>query len=383
MPRDIGGLVGADETLHHQSVDTFARVGTTDVNWTEKIWTALSRVDGSLQVSFGVGKYPNRNVLDAFVGVSRGVEQWAIRGSRELGTAPDLVAIGPIRYDVIEPLSRVRLQLDRNDVVPLSFDLEFHSRLPAFFEERDVQYDQFRQTSNIIRFHQAGTATGCITFEGEQIDVDPTSWFASRDRSWGVRELVGIPPPDLQPSHQAFGTRFQFHWFTSQLQRPDGSWYELHYHLRQTEAGYVHFSAYLNEADGTQVRVTELVPTYRYRAGNRDFLGGAVVLRLEDGTKRTLEVDPVGDSGFHLHAGGYWPWNGSVFGSWRGEDHLEGEYLADASTVPPQAASALGWQVRDRPVTVREGDAVGFGFLESICFGDWPDIEFVEVHDGS
>ena len=33
--RDIGPLLGADETLHHQTVDTFAVVSESDYAWTE------------------------------------------------------------------------------------------------------------------------------------------------------------------------------------------------------------------------------------------------------------------------------------------------------------------------------------------------------------
>jgi hypothetical protein len=47
--RDIGPLRGADEGLNHQIVDTFATVGGSDLSWTEKIWTSIARVDGTLQ----------------------------------------------------------------------------------------------------------------------------------------------------------------------------------------------------------------------------------------------------------------------------------------------------------------------------------------------
>ena len=76
-------LVAADETFNHQIVDTFATVGQADRSWTEKLWAAASACDGSLQVDFGMGKYTNRGVLDAYAGVSRGREQWTVRASRQ------------------------------------------------------------------------------------------------------------------------------------------------------------------------------------------------------------------------------------------------------------------------------------------------------------
>ncbi len=36
--RDIGPLLGADEGLNHQIVDTFATISESDYAWTEKVW---------------------------------------------------------------------------------------------------------------------------------------------------------------------------------------------------------------------------------------------------------------------------------------------------------------------------------------------------------
>jgi hypothetical protein len=86
--KDIGPLLGADEGLNHQIVDTFATLSQTDMAWTEKIWASIAKTDGSLQLDFGLGKYQNRGIIDGFGGVSRGREQWTVRGSRELASAP-------------------------------------------------------------------------------------------------------------------------------------------------------------------------------------------------------------------------------------------------------------------------------------------------------
>ena len=81
----LGPLIPADESFHHQITDTFATVAQSDRSWTEKVCAMACARDGSLQLAFGMGKYPNRNVMDAYAGVSRGVEQWTVRASRELG----------------------------------------------------------------------------------------------------------------------------------------------------------------------------------------------------------------------------------------------------------------------------------------------------------
>ena len=81
-PAMEGPLVGADEWFGHQIVETHARVLHADRSWTEKVCAMAAARDGSLQVAFGVGKYANRNVFDGYAGVSRGREQWTVRGQR-------------------------------------------------------------------------------------------------------------------------------------------------------------------------------------------------------------------------------------------------------------------------------------------------------------
>ena len=111
MAGSIGPLVAVDEHVNHQIVDTHASVLHADLSWTEKVCGAVFARDGSLAVGFGFGKYANRNVVDDYGGVSRGVEQWTVRASRALDAAPDTIDAAPLHYEVLEPLQRVRVAL--------------------------------------------------------------------------------------------------------------------------------------------------------------------------------------------------------------------------------------------------------------------------------
>jgi hypothetical protein len=71
MSQSIGPLLPSDEGFNHQIVDTFAAVSQSDYSWTEKVCGMAAARDGSLQLAFGFGKYTNRNVVDAYAGVSR------------------------------------------------------------------------------------------------------------------------------------------------------------------------------------------------------------------------------------------------------------------------------------------------------------------------
>jgi hypothetical protein len=118
--KDIGPLVGADEGLNHQIIDTFATLSESDLTWTEKIWGSIAKLDASMQVDCGLGKYQNRGIIDGFGGVSRGREQWTVRASRELRSAPEELAIGPVRYEIVEPLEQVRFVLVTSATSPRS-----------------------------------------------------------------------------------------------------------------------------------------------------------------------------------------------------------------------------------------------------------------------
>src|ERR1041385_4509569 len=139
MLQSIGKLLKLDERLNHQLAETFATLGEADLSWTEKIWTTIPKKDGSLQIDFGLGRYHNRNVMDGFGGISRGSEQWTVRRGRELSPDPEPTSVGPLRYEIVEPLEKVRFQLGKNDILPLEFDVVFEKTMPAFFEDRHRQ----------------------------------------------------------------------------------------------------------------------------------------------------------------------------------------------------------------------------------------------------
>ena len=137
MSGSIAPLVASDEYFNHQIVDTFACVEQTDPAWAEKVCGMAAARDGSLQIGFGIGKYTNRNVMDAYAGTSRGVEQRTVRASRMLAPAHDSLSVGPIHYEIVEPLQKIRVRLEPTDVQPVSFELLFDAVVPPNVEERE------------------------------------------------------------------------------------------------------------------------------------------------------------------------------------------------------------------------------------------------------
>ena len=386
----IAALTGADEFFNHQIVNTFAAVASPERAWTEKAWFTLMRKDGSLQASFGLGKYANRNVVDGFAGVQIGTRQMTVRASRLLSSAPDEMGVGPLGYAVVKPLEAIRLTLAENSAVPLRFELTFHANMPGFFENRDVVIHDGRAASDVIRFHQAGTVSGWIEIEGERHAVNPDEWYGFRDRSWGVREHVGLDPADLAPvsghgvsGGNKAGSAFHFNWLVSKIDRADGSSYDLAYYFRDFggEGPPAYFSGYINESDGRQIPILHLYPEIDYRASDRGAMRGTVTAiiagRGKSVEERVFEIEAINpEMGFRLLPGMYGEWKGQTHGSYKGEAFLDGETIEDVNN-PDKLAETYRWQIRDRPVRITEGANSGYGDMESIILGDYPGVRIV------
>jgi len=165
------------------------------------------------------------DVIDAYAGISRGVEQITVRASRRLSPEPERTIIGPIRYEVDEPLQTVRFVLEPNDVQPISFDWRFEGVLPARTEDRTHIRTDYRVSADLVRFHQIGVCSGWIDIDGERHEMDPDTWVSTRDHSWGVRYGVGVEPTDVQPRDSASASTYHFMWSPMLMERADGSRY--------------------------------------------------------------------------------------------------------------------------------------------------------------
>ena len=333
MPSDDGPLVAADESFTHQIVETLAHVAQADRSWTEKVCAMAAARDGGLQVAMGLGKYANRNVFDAYAGVSRGREQWTVRGSRRLSDDPERLGVGPVQYDVIEPFRRVRFRCEPNDVVPIAFEWVFEAVVPPRLEQRDRQHARrgHRLDADVLRYHQIGIASGWVEVQGTRHEITPDAWFSTRDHSWGVRQDVGIPPSDIEGAARAGSPAasqlsFRFSWSPMLLERADGTAYAVHHQYRKLQAfGYeeTRVEGGVEHPDGRVESFASLRPELRFDPANRRVLDGTLHFTMPDGSARPITVAAIGDTGFHLGTGLYFGLDGKRHGMWRGELNVE------------------------------------------------------------
>jgi hypothetical protein len=277
----------------------------------------------------------------------------------------------------VEPLKAVRFRLDANDAQPLAFDWLFEGIVPPFTEERTHLLRDYRVMSELVRYHQIGTASGWIELDGTRYTMTPDTWTSTRDHSWGVRYDVGIPPTDLEPNEGIpAGAGFMMIWCPLRMSRSDGSQYGMHLHFTWfAMPGFAQkmVSSRIEFDNGAQQAITELVPRLQFHPRNRRLLGGEIDCTLADGSQRTLTLEVLSDTGIQLGAGLYFGFDGNHHGQWRGELHVEGERIADCST--PEQARRLH-QIRDTVVRVTDttAGAVGIGNCQPIAYGPWPDL---------
>lgn len=377
MTAPIGPILPADESFTHQIAETFAHVASSDPSWTEKVCAMAMARDGSLQLGFGLGKYTNRDVMDGYAAVSRGVEQTTVRASRRLAPEPTRTVVGPIHYEVVEPLKVVRFRLEPNDCQPIAFDWTFEAITPPVTEERTWRRTGYRLSAELVRYHQSGLCSGWLEVDGERTEITPDTWVSTRDHSWGVRYDVGTPPSDLAPGDGIpDGAGFQMIWCPVVMQRADGSHYALHLHYTWTRMGTYHHkmvTAGVEHPDGRVDQIVDIVPSLRFDQGNRRLLGGELECRMADGSERPLTMEVMAPTGIQLGAGLYFGLDGHHHGEWRGESHVDGERFADCST--PEMARRLH-QIRDTVVRVHDpvGGATGWGNCQPIAYGPWPEL---------
>jgi hypothetical protein len=378
----LGPLGPADETFLHQITDTFSTVSQSDRSWTEKVCAMAAPPDGSFQLAFGMGKYPNRDVLDAYAGISRGIEQWTVRGSRRL--FPDLedLHVGPIRYEVLEPLRVIRFSLSPNEVLPVSFEWTFTGAVPAVLEhpERHRSRNGLRVDADIVRYHHIGTGAGWVEIDGDRHELSEETSVSTRDHSWGVRYMVGAPVSDVEVAEHPPQVSTTVLWAPLLCERPDGTRYAIHFYYQRHALGawqQVELQGGIEHPDGTRELFAALTLRPEVRDDNRRLSYAVLDFTMADGSSRRLVLSALGETGFHLGGGLYFGFDGRWHGQWRGNLHLDGEHFPDCSD--PVTARRLH-QMRDNLMKVDDptGEGTGFGNVQSIFAGPHPEIGLSE-----
>ncbi|HWB66611.1 MAG TPA: hypothetical protein VG708_07275 [Mycobacteriales bacterium] len=348
--------VGLDEYPIHQSPVSMRYVATSDRNFYDRCYFNAHDRTGEIFFITGLGLYPNLGVKDAYACVRRGDRQHVLRCSDALDDNRE-AAVGPYRIEVVEPLQRIRLVCDADD---LGFDLTWEGSFPAVDEERHLLRSGPRPIIDTWRFAQLGSWSGTLRVDGDEITVSPDVWVGSRDRSWGIRPIGEAEPAGRPPDESG---DFGFWWLYMPMRfddfavvliaQEDGSG-------RRTlnDAVRVHPDGRTEQLGWPRVAID-------YRSGTRHPEHARIELTEPDGRPLVMEVDTLGFVPLHVGCGygGDPDW---LHGQWRGRGWVESKVYDFAD---PDVIARTPFGVIDHVGRATCNGQVGWGLFEHGTFG--------------
>ena len=313
--------------------------------------------DAYFAAAFGV--YPGRNVMDgAFSVIADGV-QHNVRASRLMGADRLDTRVGPVRITIVEPLRRLRLEIDDAES-GLAADLLYTARTPAYEEAPYHWRPGNRTLFDYTRLTQHGTWEGTITVPGGRVlAVEPDEWWGTRDRSWGVRpvgEREQGAPDGVGPNG--------FYWLWAPVQFDDAGYL---WDVNETPTGDRWHDEVMASGAGSAgidgpVEHGDASYRFDFKPGTRHAASFGLELQFPSGT-RTLELEPLFN--FYMLGIGYGHMT-QGHGMYLGEAFRAADSwaIADADETSPfhQHIQAL-CRVR------RDDGAEGIGILEQLIFG--------------
>ncbi len=309
-------LTALDESLLHQSAETFDNTSISDHRFFDRTVIGMHSPDGAHALVSCFAVYKNTNVMDGFFCVQENSRRRQLnqRLSRTLRPNVDDVRLGPLKLEVLEPLKKLRLSLEPGKH-PCSCDITWTAALPPYEEAKHFTRLAGRTVRDHIRFDQLARASGWINIEGERTEFK--DWFAWRDHSWGVRPDVGGFEPYNGRDETPAGFLGLYCWW---LTEESGGFVQLHEDgdgQRLFMDGHIDFQA----APGQRcLKVADIRHDVSFAPGTRVFDRAIVDVGTTDGQTFHIEAESIGRPWVYKGTGysrGYNDEKG--LGVWRGE----------------------------------------------------------------
>lgn len=368
-----------DDYPIHQTPEPIAHPASSDPNVYDRTWFNGYNTEGTQYFGFGTAVYPHRGILDAhFSVVEAGGRQHCVYASRRAPQERTDMSVGPIRYEVIEPLRRARIIIDDNPT-GVACDLTFSARTSAIQETRQVLWQRQKRVMDATRFAQFGRWTGTVSHPDGEFTVDSETWKGTKDRSWGVRGVgeriqIGAPQP-FKP--------FFFLWAPLQWDDHishgvffDGPRGEALVREGLTAPLFDSEDDIPDELDDVADHMATAVHRVDYHPGTRWARGAELDLIDVYGKVRTITMEPQLRFQFKGLGYGHPKWKQ---GSWLGELEIGGESF-DPLELDPLAAENVHIQ---QVVKVSDGEREGIGALEQIVIGPYEPAGFTDLLDGA
>ncbi|MGW7463044.1 hypothetical protein [Streptomyces sp. NPDC054797] len=362
MPADQP--VALDEYPIHQAPLSMKHLVSGDRNAYDRCIFHVFDHAGRALLILGLGVYPNAGVIDAYATLRVGDELLAVRASDALTDERMNLSVGPLSITVDAPLQQLTLRCAADPADPhgLSYDVTWTAEFPAVWEPHHIQRRGDRLMLEGRRFVQAGNVTGTIRAKGEELTLTPGEWTGTRDRSWGVRPILGEDGGRAAEEYRPEG----FHWLWVPVRFEDRfvmviAQEDADGHRTLNEAVQV-----FPEGSGrNDVQLGWPHTEIRYRPGSRH--PESAVVHLTDPARKSLELGVEILSSSPLAVGaGYPPAADWQHGTWQGRGWTD-RRVFDLSDPAAHPMAAFG--VTDHAARFTLDGQVGHGIFEHGSFG--------------
>ncbi len=179
-----------DDFPIHQTPEPVAHPGTSDKDFYERYWFNGYSKTGDFFLGVGTALYPHLGLHDSAVSVVHDGRQYAFHASAVSTDEPTDMQIGPFCLEIVEPMRSCRVTVVDNET-DFACDLLFEGRTSCVEEPRHHLGRGPRKIMDTTRFTQLGHWSGWVEFGGTRIELQRENTWGTKDRSWGVRPLIG------------------------------------------------------------------------------------------------------------------------------------------------------------------------------------------------
>jgi hypothetical protein len=364
-----------DDYPFHQAPTPFATVYTSDAHYNDGYFCAFYAAEWYFCT--GLRLHPNVNVIDGWATVAHAHRQTSVRASRALHPRYGELAVGPIRYEIVEPMRKLRLVAGDNPG-GVEFDVVLEAQAPPVVEDRYQHFKFGAVVNDLIRYTQICRASGHARVAGQDLAID--GWHGMRDHSWGVRSSMAVPTGikgvdrlDAETVRRALRM-----WVPFQVEDHCG-FYNTH---EAPDGTPIDFKGRLDYADGRSVHLTAVRHQLDYIPGTRWPCGGTLELDGDDGQTRRYTLELRGTPA-DVQGGGYYRgWrDGLSAGVYRGAEVLEHDTYAAAPAAqaggPPHVPPEHRLGPTEFPMVMVEANgARGMAHFEHTMNGPYPRYGF-------
>jgi hypothetical protein len=311
-----------DEYLVHQTEKPLAQVASDHPEWQDRFYFNIHDREGEFAAITGLGAFPNRKMMQAYLFVVHKGQHYAYFNVRPLANDREVMEVGSLSFTIVEPMKAWRLDI-ADEANGVRGSLEFRPRCPLY-EFSPIRWQNGdRLVVNQMHYTQAGLYGGSLTIG----DTTSSDLIGIRDRSWGVRDMPRVPM-----------------WIWISAQFPGfciSAW------LWETpEGGVIHADGALTYESGDVRPITRIEHELELSPGTKRPKGGRFQLTLASGETLALAADEIGTI-----------FLGPIASRWSDAD---GEALAKAD------AASFGF---DQHCRFQLGDETGIGIVEYMVTG--------------